>query len=228
MATNTVDVNSRVGADGNSYTTSISNDQLTNDDFLKLMIQELKLEDQTKPMDSKQMLQTQMQMSSIETNQQTIAAMKALQVSFQQTSMSNAANVIGRNVEDGNVGENGVNKAYTVRSVENVDGQVQVRAQQILYIESKVKLNDGDDETNDPIINYDVAGNILDDKGEKTGEKIALDNPGQPLIKDGKLVVLDKDNEEITDHKYELAGLSGPVYSDKLTNIPFEQLTKIF
>ena len=36
-------VNTNIGIDGNSYTSTISNDQLTNDDFLKLMIQELDL-----------------------------------------------------------------------------------------------------------------------------------------------------------------------------------------
>ena len=40
--TSNVQVNSSVGVDGNSYTTAVSNDKLTNDDFLKLMIQELK------------------------------------------------------------------------------------------------------------------------------------------------------------------------------------------
>ena len=43
----TVEVNSSVGIDGNSYTTAISNDKLSNDDFLKLMIQELTLQDPT-------------------------------------------------------------------------------------------------------------------------------------------------------------------------------------
>ena len=68
MADN-IQVNSNVGIDGNSYTSAISNDQLTNDDFLKLMIQELKLQDPTKPMDSQKMLSTQMQMSAMNTNQ---------------------------------------------------------------------------------------------------------------------------------------------------------------
>ena len=69
---------------------------------------------------------------------------------------------------------------------------------------------------------------LLVTDGEKTGEKIALKEPGVPLVKDGKLVILDADNKEISDHKYELVGDSVPVYSDELTSIPFSQVTKIF
>ncbi len=143
MAVDNVAVNSNTGIDGGSYTTAVSNDKLTNEDFLKLMIEELKMQDPTKPMDSQRMLDTQMQMSSIETNLKTIETMQALAASFSQTALSNAAAVIGKNIENGNVGENGVNKAFTVRSVENVDGEVNVKAQQILYIEDQVQGADG-------------------------------------------------------------------------------------
>jgi len=59
--------NSVTGTDsyGNKYTQSVSNDSLTTNDFLKLMIEELKLQDPTKPMDSAKMLSTQMQMSTL-------------------------------------------------------------------------------------------------------------------------------------------------------------------
>lgn len=228
MAVDNVTVNTGTGVDGNSYTSSIANDELTNNDFLKLMIQELKLQDPTKPMDSKQMLQTQMQMSTINTNQELAASMKTLQTSFTQSALSNAASVIGRNVEDGNVGENGINKAYTVRSIENVDGDVQVKAQQILFFENRVKLTDSDDDTKSTLVNYNASGEIIGADGEKTGNKIALQEPGVPLVKDGKLVILDSDNKELADHKYELVGDSVPVYSDELTSIPFSQVTKIF
>jgi flagellar basal-body rod modification protein FlgD len=228
MAVDSVVVNSSVGIDGNSYTSSVSNDELTNEDFLTLMITELKLQDPTKPMDSQQMLDTQMQMSTINTNQETIAAMQSLQASFSQTALSNAANVIGKNIEDGNIGENGVNKAYTVRSVKNINGTIQVRAQQMLYIEDRIKLTDPDDSSNDVLINYDVSGQILDTNGVATNMKIALNNPGKPIIKDGKLVILDKDNVEVSDHNYALTGSTGAVYSDQLTDIPFTQISKIF
>ena len=224
----TVEVNSSVGIDGNSYTTAISNDKLTNEDFLKLMIQQLKLQDPTKPMDSAQMLSTQMQMSSINTNQEMIKAMQSMQTAFTQSSLSNASGIIGKNIEDGNIGADGVSKAYTVRSVENVDSVIQVKAQEILYLEDRVIIPDSTDPTKNQVVNYNAAGEILDDKGVKTGNKIVLSKPGQPVISDGKLTILDENNKIVTDHKYALAGVSAAVYSDQLTTLPFSNITKIF
>ena len=224
----TVEVNSSVGIDGNSYTTAISNDKLTNEDFLKLMIQQLKLQDPTKPMDSASMLSSQMQMSSIDTNQEMIKAMQGMQTAFTQSSLSNASGIIGKNIEDGNIGADGVSKAYTVRSVENVDGNIQVKAQQILYLEDRVIIPDSTDPTKNQVVNYNAAGEILDDKGVKTGNKIVLSKPGQPVISDGKLTILDENNKIVTDHKYALAGVSAAVYSDQLTTLPFSNITKIF
>lgn len=227
MASN-IQINSNVGVDGNSYTTSISNDQLSNNDFLKLMIQELKLQDPTKPMDSAQMLSTQMQMSSINTNQEMIKAMQSMQTAFSQSSLSNASGIIGKNIEDGNLGTDGVTKAYTVRSVENVDGEIQVKAQQILYLEDKIIIPDETDPTKNKVVNYNAAGEILDDKGAKTGKKVVISSPGVPVVSDGKLTILDENNKIITDHKYTLAGVSAAVYSDQLTTLPFSTITKIF
>ncbi|PKN14930.1 MAG: hypothetical protein CVU67_03090, partial [Deltaproteobacteria bacterium HGW-Deltaproteobacteria-24] len=59
MAVDNVQVNTVVDASGNTYTSAVSNDKLTNSDFLKLMLEELKLQDPTKPMDSSQMMQNQ-------------------------------------------------------------------------------------------------------------------------------------------------------------------------
>jgi len=47
-------------------------------------------------------------------------------------------------------------------------------------------------------------------------------------LSDGKLTLLDENNEIVADHKYTLAGVSVPVYSDKLTTLPFSSITKIF
>ncbi len=217
-----VDVNTSTGVGGTTYTSSVSNDTLTNEDFLKLMVEELKMQDPTKPMDSQRMLDTQMQMSSIETNLQTIEAMKSLTESFSQTAFSNAANVIGKNIEDGNIDEYGVNKAYTVRSVENIDGEIQLKAQQMLYLEDQMVDADGN------IVMYDLSGQILDESGNTTGKKVALDSPGSIILKDGKPVILDENNEELEEHSYSLSGSVVAVYSDELTTVPFNSVTKIF
>ena len=222
MAVDNVTVNSSTGIDGSSYTTAISNDQLTNEDFLTLMIEELKMQDPTSPMDSQRMLDTQMQMSSMNTNLKTIETMEALSKSFSQTALSNAAAVIGKNIEDGNIGEDGINKAYTVRSVENVDGEVNVKAQQILYIEDQVQDADGNS------ITYDLNGEILDADGNKTGFKVALEDVGNVIQKDGQPVILDENFEEVSDSGYTMNGSVLPVYSDQLTSIAFSNITKIF
>jgi flagellar basal-body rod modification protein FlgD len=219
-----IQINSSVGVDGNSYTSAISNDQLSSDDFLKLMIQELKLQDPTKPVDSASMLSTQMQMSSISTNQEMMKVMQSMQTSFNQSSLSNASSVIGKNIEDGNIGEDGVSKAYTVRSVENIDGEIQVKAQQILYLEDRISAND----SSNGFLDYNINGEIFDSNGNKTGQKVVLTGPGQPLVSDGKLTILDSNNEKVSNHGYTLANSTVPVYSDKLTTIPFSSVTKIF
>ncbi|MGB7402805.1 MAG: flagellar hook capping FlgD N-terminal domain-containing protein [Arcobacter sp.] len=130
--TDNVQVSTATGANGQQYTQAISNDKLTNEDFLNLMLEQMKQQDPTKPMDSQSMLDSQMQMSTIETNLDMSTSMKALQQSFAQMNLSNAANVIGRVVEDNNTDDEGNPKSYQVASVESVNGEVVATAYQIL------------------------------------------------------------------------------------------------
>ena len=119
MAVDNVQVNSSTGIDGNSYTTAISNDKLTNDDFLKLLLEEMKMQDPTSPMDSQRMMDSQLQMSTIESNLNMSNSMTALQTAFTQSALSNSANMIGHTVEDGSVNSEGVTNSYRVGSVES-------------------------------------------------------------------------------------------------------------
>ncbi|MGB9802161.1 MAG: flagellar hook assembly protein FlgD [Arcobacter sp.] len=130
--TDNVQVSTATGVNGQQYTQAISNDKLTNEDFLNLMLEQMKQQDPTKPMDSQSMLDSQMQMSTIETNLDMSTSMKALQQSFAQMNLSNAANVIGRVVEDNNTDDEGNPKSYQVASVESVNGEVVATAYQIL------------------------------------------------------------------------------------------------
>ncbi|MFA7083314.1 MAG: flagellar hook capping FlgD N-terminal domain-containing protein [Arcobacteraceae bacterium] len=132
MTVDNVQVNTSVDAGGNSYTSAVSKDKLTNSDFLRLMLEELKLQDPTKPMDSSQMMQNQMQMSTIETNTETIKAMKSLQNSFSQSALASASNIIGQIIENGEMGDNGVTQQFKVNSVESVDGTLYLEGFKII------------------------------------------------------------------------------------------------
>ena len=222
MAVENVQTNSKTGIDGNSYTASISNDKLTNDDFLKLMLEELKMQDPTKPMDSQRMLDSQMQMSSIETNLSLVKSMESLTQAYSQSALSNASSVIGRTVEDGNINEQGINKAYTVTSVANEDGEITVKGKEILFVEQLIKDSEGE------LLNYNTIGEILDANGEKTGQKVTLSAPGTLVLKDGKPVILDENNNEVADTGIEVDGRARPVYSDEVATIPFSSITRVF
>ncbi|MEM5558959.1 flagellar hook capping FlgD N-terminal domain-containing protein [Aliarcobacter cryaerophilus] len=210
---------------GNKYTQSISNDSLTTNDFLKLMIEELKLQDPTKPMDSAKMLSTQMQMSTLNANMEMIKALQSIQTAFTQSSLSTAVGVIGKDVENGSTNKDGALKAFTVESIENVDGEIQVVAREWLYLHNGIAYKDGDEIK---AANYDEAGNLYNEKGEKTGQTIVLESLGKPLVKDGKLVVKDADGNEVADHKYVASGKSNVVVSSETTTFPFSSITKIF
>ena len=219
--------NSVTGTDsyGNKYTQSVSNDSLTTNDFLKLMIEELKLQDPTKPMDSAKMLSTQMQMSTLNANMEMIKALQSIQTAFTQSSLSTATGVIGKNIENGSTNKDGALKAFTVESIENVDGEIQVVAREWLYLHNGIAYKDGDEVK---AAEYDEVGNLYNEKGEKTGQTIVLESLGKPLVKDGKLVVKDADGNEVADHKYVASGKSNVVVSSETTTFPFSSITKIF
>ncbi|MCG3652303.1 flagellar hook capping FlgD N-terminal domain-containing protein [Aliarcobacter butzleri] len=212
-------------ASGNKYTTSVSNDSLTTNDFLKLMIEQLKLQDPTKPYDSAKMLETQMQMSTLNANMQMISTLESISTAFQQTSISNAAGLIGSSIENGSKNSSGSLKSYYVESIENVDGSLIVKGRELLYAKDKIQLNvDGEVKA----VNYDDNGNIYNEKGEKTGETLVLDSIGQPSVgTDGKLKVKDANGKEVSSHNYELTGTYTLVYSTELTDIPYSSITRI-
>jgi len=136
MAVNNVIVNSQTGIDGNAYTASISNDKLTNADFLKLLLQELKMQDPTKPMDSKALMDSQLKMSQIESNNDMSKTMQELSASYKSSNLSTAANLIGHIIEDGQIGESGELNAYQVSSVKQENGSVIIMANKILSFDA--------------------------------------------------------------------------------------------
>ena len=194
MAVDNVTVQSAVGIDGNSYTTAISNDKLTNDDFLKLLLEEIKMQDPTKPMDSSALMDSQLKMSTIESNLDMATAMKALQTSYATSALAASANLIGKIVEDGSIDSAGLLKSYEVETVENIEGELYLNARQLPgYVDRLV------DTTTNTYVKYDSNGYILNADGSKTEIAIKMDKGRFVPSSTGGITLLDKDGKTITD-----------------------------
>jgi flagellar basal-body rod modification protein FlgD len=211
---------------GNAVTTGVTNDKLTNDDFLKLMLTELQYQDPTKPMDSKEMMNSQLKMSSIETNLEMATAMKSLEQSFAQTSLSSATNIMGRTVENGTLNDDGTMKSFKVNTVELNDGDVYLNAQEITGIRDMI-LNPA----TQAYLNFDSNGQVLDGSGGTLDQFIPLDSAGAVIADSaGKIVVKNAAGDVVTQaegEEYEYKG-SDFVYASETTTISYNDVTKVF
>ena len=129
--TSSVTTNTSTDAYGNSYTTAVSNDALESSDFITLMLTEIKLQDPTNTVDSASMLSTQLQLSTLDANTATVAAMESLQATFEQSALSSSANIIGNIVENGDTDSEGNPKQYKVSSVAMNDGSIALTAYEL-------------------------------------------------------------------------------------------------
>lgn len=123
---------SSTDAYGNSYTTAVSgNDALESSDFLTLMLTELSMQDPTEPVDSSSMLDDQLALQTLETNISLTESMESLATAFQQSALSDSANLIGHIVETGETDDSGNTIEYKVSSVAGSDGTIYLTAYQI-------------------------------------------------------------------------------------------------
>ena len=129
--TSSVTTSTATDAYGNTYTTAVNNDELQSEDFITLMLTELKLQDPTSAVDSSTMLDTQLQLSSLEASTATVEAMESLQSSFEQSALSSSAAIIGNIVENGDTDDEGNTKQYKVSSVAMNDGTISLSAYEI-------------------------------------------------------------------------------------------------
>ncbi len=252
-AVDNVKVNTSSGVGGSTYTSSISNDTLTNEDFLKLMVEELKMQDPTKPMDSQRMLDTQMQMSSIETNMKTIEAMDSLKSSIANMTLSNAMDFMGKKVdaivdqpvyddfgrvkkdENGNTITEKIKASYLINTVRVDNGEVYLESSELLDIKDRLY-----DFESQKIVTYDFeTGQIKDSDGNYTDYFIKLDDKGRfDMTTTGLVVITDKDGkvvdpeftpEESTEKQYKYAYMaSDEIYSENNTNIQYTDIVKVY
>ena len=95
------------------------------------MLTEISLQDPTNTVDSASMLSTQLQLSTLEANTATVAAMESLQATFEQSALSSSANIIGNIVENGDTDSEGNPKQYKVSSVAMNDGSIALTAYEL-------------------------------------------------------------------------------------------------
>jgi len=216
---------SAVGVDGNSYTSQVSNDQLTNEDFLRLMLEEMKQQDPTKPMDSAALMDSQLQMSQIQANTDMTNAMNAMSLSYTSSALSTAANMIGHVVEDGSTNDQGLLKSYKVETVENKDSELYVNVREITGITDALVNSETEELTL-----YDADGFIYENETQ-TGYRVSLDYEGRFTYKDdGSLKIVDENNEIVTDEaitsKYVFAGSSAR-YAENTSSIPLASIVEV-
>ncbi|PIF04098.1 MAG: flagellar biosynthesis protein FlgD [Arcobacter sp.] len=227
-AADRAEVSTQVGLDGNSYTSSVSNDKLSNNDFLKLMLEEMKQQDPTKPMDSAALMDSQLKMSTIQSNQEMAASMVAMQKAYASSALSTAANMIGHSIKTGELNDKGEDKIFKVLTVDNKDGELYVQAQEFTGVVDGLKVTiDGED----VIAKYDANGVIYDQDNNATDYKVALDAQGRFTYNaDGSIKILDKDNEVVSDtaitEKYSYGGYK-LLYSEDTIEIPLSAITTV-
>jgi flagellar basal-body rod modification protein FlgD len=221
-------VNTLKDKNGLSYTTGVQKDGLSNDDFLKIMLAEMKMQDPTKPMDSKSIMDGQMKMATIDANKKMAASMLKLQQAYANSSLSTAANMIGKIVENGEMNkETGLIRSFKVKTVENKNGELFVNVKELVGLKDNlVEVKDDKAKT----ISYDKNGYILDD-GKRTSVRIKM-TPKGLFQKDakGNLTLLDDSDKVIKDkdiiNKYKYNGTE-VVYADDTTTFPLSKILKV-
>jgi len=225
MGVDGVATQSATGVDGNTYTKAVSSDQLTNADFLKLMLQEMKQQDPTKPMDTDKLMDSQLKMSTIQSNMDMSKSLAALQQSYAASSLATASNMIGHIVEDGSTDDKGVSKSYKVETIENKDGKLYANARQVTGMKDALA-----DSQSKQLVLYDADGYIYDGD-KKTNYRVALDPNKRFTYNDDKtLKIVDTNNNVVTDQaitsKYVYGG-SSALYADNTTNMPLSNIQEV-
>lgn len=218
--------------DGIRYTTEEDPNTLNNNDFLELMLTEMKMQDPTKPTDSAAMVDNQLKMSTIQANVDMTEAMASLKTSYSNSALSTAAGLIGKTIENGDIDDEGILKSFNVETVENIDGELYVNARQMTGVVDGMKSSEGDE-----IVKYDANGffyplgqeDVAED--EKIQYQLDLNEDGRfTYNEDGTIKMKDENGELITDEeilaKYELAG-SAFTYADEQTKIPLSSILQV-
>lgn len=224
----------KTDANGQSYTSNVSNDQLTNEDFMKLMLEELRMQDPTKPMDTQAMMDSQLKMSTIQANVDMSESMAKLQAAYTGSALSTATGMIGKVVETGETDDLGMLKSYKINTVENVDSEIYVNAYQLVgfehYVQKYIKDEEGNITGTEPL-KYNIDGQILNQENQKIGYSVRLTETGQfKTNEDGSVIIYDENGEVVTNEEtLSVFSISPPmvVYSQEVTKLPLNSVTQV-
>lgn len=233
--------NTQVNVSDDGYTNAVSSDTLSNSDFMKLMIEELKMQDPTKPMDSAQMMDNQLKMSTLESNLNMSKSMEKLQMAFESSALAGAAGMIGRVADmevdvpkiDSTTGEISYNedgeiitekaiKEYKIQSIVKEDGEMFAKVNEVVGLKDNLYYEGAP-------IEYTSSG-FLYENGTLTNYRVQLDESGRIQTNDsGNPIILDENGQEIEDSEYLskfIVSGSDFIYGDEEI-LPLSSITKL-
>jgi flagellar basal-body rod modification protein FlgD len=234
---------------GNSYTSSVSTDGLSNEDFITLMLTELSMQDPTDPVDSDSMLQNQLQLSTLETNLSLAESMSALKSSFEYTALSSSASLIGNVVENGEYDDSGNLKQYKISSVTSQDGDIYLTAYALdgyydLYTYNETSSTDdivSSNSEDDSITITDNSGNSYEFStynktyAELAEEISAIDALNAALTQNtnggyNMIISVANGGSSLSQNNLDLeySTSNATSYSDEVETIPYTSVTKIY
>ena len=126
MSTNPVSSGSQTNSQSSTSTNSFQS--LTAQDFLNMMVEELKNQDPTNPTDSSQILQEVSQIDAIQSNTQLTTTLQGVQLG---QNIATASALIGMTVEGTDASGNPVSGAVSTASINNGGAQLQIGSSSI-------------------------------------------------------------------------------------------------
>jgi flagellar basal-body rod modification protein FlgD len=126
MSTNPVSSGSQTSSQSSTSTNSFQS--LTAQDFLNMMVEELKDQDPTNPTDSSQILQEVSQIDAIQSNTQLTTTLQGVQLG---QNIATASALIGMSVVGTDASGNSVNGTVSSASINNGAAQLQIGSSSI-------------------------------------------------------------------------------------------------
>ncbi|MGV3550704.1 flagellar hook assembly protein FlgD [Rhizobium sp.] len=144
-------------------TADASKATLNYDSFLKLLVAQMKNQDPTDPIDASQQMSQLASFSSVE---QAIKTNKHLESLIKETSMSQAASLIGKQVESADGTIKGIVKSVEIKSdglTAVLENGKEVPIQSGITVSAASSTNTGTDTNSDTNTNTDTSTNTPDD-----------------------------------------------------------------